>query len=30
VQAVLGRLEGVPVDIRPQFVTADELEKAFP
>jgi hypothetical protein len=30
VQAVLGRLEGVPVDIRPQFVTADELEKEFP
>ncbi|HKX99829.1 MAG TPA: hypothetical protein VJL86_08925 [Steroidobacteraceae bacterium] len=30
VQAVMGRLEGVPVDIRPRFVTADELEKAFP
>ena len=30
VQAVLGKLDGVPVDIRPQFVTADELEKAFP
>jgi hypothetical protein len=30
VQAVMGRLEGVPVDIRPRFVTADELEKAYP
>jgi hypothetical protein len=30
VQAVLGKLDGVPVDIRPQFVTADELEKEFP
>jgi hypothetical protein len=30
VQAVMGRLEGVPVDIRPRFVTADELEKRFP
>src|SRR5262245_3716019 len=30
VQAVLGRLDGVPVDIRPQFVTADELEREFP
>lgn len=30
VQAVLGRLEGVPVDIRPQFVTADALEHEFP
>ena len=30
VQAVLGRLDGVPVDIRPRFVTADELEKEFP
>ncbi len=30
VQAVLGKLDGVPVDIRPRFVTADELEKEFP
>jgi hypothetical protein len=30
VQAVMGKLEGVAVDIRPQFVTADELEKEFP
>jgi hypothetical protein len=30
VQAVMGRLEGVAVDIRPRFVTADELEKAYP
>ncbi len=30
VQAVLGRLEGVPVDIRPRFVTADALEREFP
>jgi hypothetical protein len=30
VQTVLGRLDGVPVDIRPRFVTADELEKEFP
>jgi hypothetical protein len=30
VQSVLGRLEGVPVDIRPRFVTADELEREFP
>ena len=30
VQAVMGRLEGVPVDIRPRFVTADELEKKYP
>jgi len=30
VQAVLGRLEGVPVDIRPVFVTADALEREFP
>ncbi len=30
VQAVLDRLEGVPVDIRPRFVTADALEREFP
>ena len=30
VQAVMDRLESVPVDIRPRFVTADELEKAYP
>ncbi len=30
VQAVLDRLAGVPVDIRPRFVTADELEREFP
>lgn len=30
VQAVLGRLEGVPVDIRPRFITADALEREFP
>jgi hypothetical protein len=30
VQAVLSRLDGVPVDIRPRFVTADELERAYP
>jgi hypothetical protein len=30
VQAVIGRLEGVPVDIRPRFITADELERAYP
>ena len=30
VESVLGRLDGVPVDIRPRFVTADDLEKAFP
>jgi hypothetical protein len=30
VQSVLARLEGVPVDIRPVFVTADELEREFP
>jgi len=30
VQAVLGRLDGVPVDIRPVFVTADALEREFP
>ncbi|HEY7739043.1 MAG TPA: hypothetical protein VIB01_00360 [Steroidobacteraceae bacterium] len=30
VQAVLDRLGKVPVDIRPKFLTADELEKEFP
>jgi hypothetical protein len=30
VQAVLARLDGVPVDIRPRFVTADALEREFP
>jgi hypothetical protein len=30
VQAVLDRLGKVPVDIRPRFLTADELEKEFP
>jgi len=30
VQAVLARLDAVPVDIRPRFVTADELEREFP
>ena len=30
VQAVLDRLGDVPVDIRPRFVTADELEREFP
>jgi hypothetical protein len=30
VQAVLGRLGDVPVDIRPRFVTADALEKEMP
>jgi hypothetical protein len=30
VQAVLDRLGGVPVDIRPRFVTADDLEREFP
>jgi hypothetical protein len=30
VKAVLDRLEGVPVDIRPRFVTADALEREFP
>ncbi len=30
VQAVLDRLEGVPVDIRPRFVTATDLEREFP
>ena len=30
VQAVMGRLDRVPVDIRPRFVTADELEKTYP
>ena len=30
VQAVLDRLAGVPVDIRPRFVTADALEREFP
>jgi hypothetical protein len=30
VQAVLGRLEGVAVDIRPRFVTAGALESEFP
>jgi hypothetical protein len=29
-QAVLDRLGGVPVDIRPRFVTADDLEREFP
>ena len=30
VQGVLDRLQGVPVDIRPLFVTADALEREFP
>jgi hypothetical protein len=30
VQGVLDRLQGVPVDIRPCFVTADALEREFP
>jgi hypothetical protein len=30
VQAVLDRLGDVPVDIRPRFLTADQLEKEFP
>ena len=30
VQGVLDRLQGVPVDIRPRFVTADALELEFP
>ena len=30
VRAVLDRLGGVPVDIRPRFVTADDLEKEMP
>jgi hypothetical protein len=30
VQAVLDRLGKLPVDIRPRFLTADELEKEFP
>ena len=30
VQAVLDRLEGVPVDIRPRFITAASLEHEFP
>ena len=30
VQAVLGRLGDVAVDIRPQFVTAEALEAEFP
>jgi hypothetical protein len=30
VQAVLDRLGGVPVDIRPRFVTAADLESEFP
>ncbi|MBX3703933.1 MAG: hypothetical protein KF822_09185 [Steroidobacteraceae bacterium] len=30
VQAVLDRLGAVPVDIRPRFLTADELEKEYP
>ena len=30
VQAVLDRLGKVPVDIRPRFLTADELEKEYP
>jgi hypothetical protein len=27
VQAVLGRLDGAPIDIRPRFVTAEALER---
>jgi hypothetical protein len=30
VQAVLDRLGGVPVDIRPRFITADEIAAAYP
>ncbi len=30
VKAVLDRLDDVPVDIRPQFVTADDLERELP
>jgi hypothetical protein len=30
VKAVLDRLDALPVDIRPRFVTADDLEKEFP
>jgi hypothetical protein len=30
VQVVLDRLTGVPVDIRPRFVTATDLEREFP
>jgi hypothetical protein len=30
VQRVLDRLQGVPVDIEPQFVTADELSGRAP
>jgi len=30
VQAVLDRLGDVPVDIRPRFVTATDLEREFP
>lgn len=30
VQAVLDRLGDVPVDIRPRFLTADELKREFP
>ena len=30
VQAVLDRLSKVPVDIRPRFVTAAELEHEYP
>jgi hypothetical protein len=30
VQVVLDRLDGVPVDIRPRFVTAADLESEFP
>jgi len=30
VEVVLGRLLGVPVDIRPGFITADALEREFP
>ena len=30
VKAVLGRLGEIPVDIRPRFVTADDLEREFP
>jgi hypothetical protein len=30
VRAVLGRLDGVPVDIRPRFVTAEALAAEFP
>ena len=30
VKAVLDRLGDVPVDIRPRFVTADDLERELP